>query len=123
MWRGTRQAIIQRHDFYVEQVKKRVISHFSDVEVEAERFADTEYDRLCSLPGDEDSDLSIAAEIAEEHGQQLYLLLYDLRRQMLLGALAGCFHQRDVELRDFLEAEFLQYSNEAREIVWGPANF
>lgn len=115
MWSETRSRILKRHDFYVGQVKARVLSHFVDIEGEAKRFAEAEYDRLRSLRGEND-DQSEAFDRAES----LYGLLHDLRKQMLLGALAGCFHQWDKELREFLERELACTVKEevARRYAW-----
>jgi hypothetical protein len=100
MWSETRAHILKRHDFYVGQIKARVLSNFVDIEGEARRFAEAEYERLGSIRG-EDGDQSEALDRAQSLGEQLD----DLRKQMLLGALAGCFHQWDKELREFLERE------------------
>jgi hypothetical protein len=60
------------------------------------------------------------AEIASDGGQAFYGLLSDLKRQMLLGALAGLYHQWDKELRDFVEHELRHdlESKAAAKIAW-----
>lgn len=106
MWSGTRRSLLARHDFYVEQVKARVLSHFEgDLSEEAERYTDEEYERLGSMYGGEDSDMAAIAETAIERGQEFYGLLSDLKKQTMLGALAGLYHQWDKDLRDFVEQE------------------
>lgn len=47
---------MQRHDFYIAEVRRRVIKQFSDAESEAERFGELEYERLSSEPSDEPND-------------------------------------------------------------------
>jgi len=49
MWSGTRRRIIGRHDFYVEQVRARVLAQFRNIEAEAERYAESGHDRLDSF--------------------------------------------------------------------------
>ena len=67
MWHGIRRRLLQRHDFYVAEVRRRVIKQFSDVEGEAERFGGLEYERLSSEPSDELNDpYDALAVIAEE---------------------------------------------------------
>lgn len=116
MWSGARARILDRHDFYVTQVKRRVLGHFADIEAEAKRFADSEYDRLGSMPFGEDGDMSTVAEAALDRAQSFYGLLDDLRRQMLLGALAGCFK----ELRDFIARELRHTikAEDAQQFAW-----
>ncbi len=115
MWSETRAHILKRHDFYVSQVKARVLSNFVDIEGEATRFAEMEYERLCSIRG-EDDDQGEALDRAESLCEQLH----DLRKQMILGALAGCFHQWDKALREFLERELACTVEKkiARQYAW-----
>ena len=123
MWHGSRQVLLERHDFYVAEVKRRVIAQFSDIEGEAERFGEAEYERLGDMPGDEYSDMAVIAEMATERAHGLYSLLSDLKEQMLLSALAGMYHQWDKELRHFVERE-LRHNYESgfvEKIVWDAA--
>lgn len=123
MWQGVRQHILQRHDFYVEQVRTKVFSQFHDIEGQAEAFANSEYDRLGSLPANcDDIDMSAIAELANDRAQELYGLLSDLNKQLVLGALAGVYHQWDKDLRDFIERELAHnYETDyVRKIVWDP---
>lgn len=64
--------------------------------------------------------MGAVAETANEHGQNLYSLLHDLRKQMLLSALAGCYHQWDKELREFIEGELSKTfkHDDAKRIAW-----
>jgi hypothetical protein len=120
MWRGARQVLLERHDFYVTQVKRRVIAQFSDIEGEAERFGEAEYERLGDMPGDEYGDMAVIAEMAAERAHSLYGLLSDLKEQMFLGAVAGMYHQWDKDLRHFIERE-LRHNYEkgsVEKIVW-----
>ena len=45
---GVRQLFLARHDFYMEQVKARVLRNFDNMEKDADRVADEIYDRLGS---------------------------------------------------------------------------
>jgi hypothetical protein len=118
MWSETRKRILERHDFYIAQTKARVLANFADIAGDAEKFARTEYDRLGAKYSEEPDH---AAEWAYERGQQFGALLDDLRKQTFLGALAGCFHQWDKELRGFLEHELLHNDFDAEGVqkkVW-----
>lgn len=120
MMDSVRDYFIERHDFYVTEVKRRVLSNFADIEGEANRFADAEYQRLGRLPARDDVDMADLADTAEDRAQNFYTLLDDLREQSLLGALAGSFHQWDKELREFLERELTHtMSNEdSAKFAW-----
>jgi hypothetical protein len=122
MWVGQRRLILEKHDFYVEQVKKRVLTQLQDIEGEADRFSEVEYKRLGSLPGDGNSEMDEIAETALDRGHAFYSMLSDLRKRMLLGALAGLYHQWDKELRDFVEHELrhdIDFGTAAR-YAWDP---
>jgi hypothetical protein len=105
MWHGNRRRYLERHDFYVEQIKERVFSQFRDIEEQAKAYGGAAYESLCSMPGDENTDLADLAESAHDQSVDFYMMLGDLKKQVLLGALAGLYHQWDKDLRDFLEHE------------------
>ena len=122
MYSGIRKRILKRHDFFVEQVRARVFSQFQDIEKEAEAHADNQYRWGGSLPAREDVDMSDVAEWAWEQGVQRYELLSDLKKQIVLGALAGLYHQWDMDLREFVEAELRHdiRPKDAAKAAWDP---
>ena len=122
MYSGIRKHILRRHDFFVEQVRTRVFSQFRDIEGEAQAHADNQYHWGGSLPARDDIDMSDVAEWALEEGIERYELLSDLRKQIILGALAGLYHQWDKDLREFVEAE-LRHDirlGDAAKVAWDP---
>lgn len=121
MWSGIRRLFLQRHDFYVNQVREKVFVQFQDVSAQAEAYANSEFDRLGSSPSTgDDVDVATIAEWATDRGQEYYGLLSDLRKQMVLGALAGIYHQWEKDLRDFIEKELRHHYESAslRELIW-----
>ncbi len=120
LWEGTRRSILERHDFYVDQVRARVLEPFADIEGEAVRYADREFERLGKVVNPETSDEGEVAEMANARAQEHYNLLSDLKMQVWLGALAGLFHQWDKDLREFLELELAHYvtRDEAQKLAW-----
>ena len=123
MWKGIKQRILQRHDFYVRQVREKVFVQFKDIESEAEAYTDKEYERIGSMPAaSDDIDMSVVAEWANDRGQEYYGLLSDLKKQMVLGALAGIYHQWDKDLREFIERELAHNyeKNHVLKIAWDP---
>ena len=101
---GVRQLFLARHDFYMEQVKLRVLRNFDQMEKDADRVADEIFDRLGSEYS-EDGDMAAAAENAHEHGLEFYMLLSNMKTQTSLGAMASLYHQWDKDFRDFMEHE------------------
>jgi hypothetical protein len=122
MWSGTREIILKRHDFFVAEVKSRVLTHFQDIEDEAEKYAESEYERLGSLWCGEHVDVADVAEAATGRGQEFYGLLLDMKVQMTLGALSTLYHQWDKDLRNFVERELNQcfVREDVVKICWGP---
>jgi hypothetical protein len=118
MFHRIREHILERHNFYVEQVQRRILSQFPDIESEAEEYANNEYQRLASAPAREDVDLSDIAEYAHDRATEHYELLSDLKKQTLLGAIAGVYHQWDKELRDFVERELTHDVQDPEKHAW-----
>jgi hypothetical protein len=87
MFVGNRRIYLERHDFYVEQVRARVLAQFRDIETEAQQHSETIYNELAESPGDGSIDLSEVADWARESGQERYELLDDLKNQILTSKL------------------------------------
>ena len=120
LWSGWRGRLTKRHEFYVSQVKSRLLTQFDDIEGEADRFGEAEYNRIGQLPGSYDFDMADVADAATDSSQELYSLLNDLKDQTILGAIAGMYHQWDKDLRDFLENELRHYLDQStlRKVTW-----
>jgi len=118
LYRGLRDNIIERHDFYVEQVKKRLFSAFQNIEEEAETYANETYDRMGRYASEYD-DPALYAEAAHDAAIDHMWMLGELHKQVILGALAGMYHQWDKELRDFITRE-LRYTTteETERTIW-----
>jgi hypothetical protein len=118
---GDRRAHFQqRHGFYCEQVKTRIFSQFENIGAEADAHMEKEYDRLGSICSPDEDGACAAAEMAESSAGSLYSLLLDLKKQTILGALAGMYHQWEKDLRHFIERELshdIEHA-EARKIAW-----
>jgi len=115
-----KRSIVQAHDFYVEQVNKRVIAQFQDMEGDADRYAKAEYERLSARYGREDADPADVAESAHDNAVGYYSLLHDLRQQVILGAVAGPYHQWEKQLREFIVRELAHEVKRdlATEFAW-----
>lgn len=120
MTRDMKRWIIEAHDFYVVQIRQRVVAQFQDMEGEADRYAQAEYERLGSSPGWGDGDMASIAEDAHDNAVKYYSLLADLRQSVIIGALAGLFYQWEKQLRDFIQMELTHETprDDAVKIAW-----
>jgi hypothetical protein len=107
MWRGIRERLIDRHDFFVTQVQARVFAQFQDIDGEADRYIEEEYHQIGRRSHPDDDGVA-AAEAARDAGYGYHGLLTELHQQMILASLAGLYHQWDKDLRDFVERELRQ---------------
>ena len=118
-----RPRLLEQHDFYVAQTNHRVLAQFRDLEADTDRYAEAEYKRLLTQPGDESTDIAVLTETAHDNAVGYYGLLADLQQQVILGALAGLYHTWEKELRDFIECELMREVERAQviEVAWqGP---
>src|SRR5579871_2176214 len=104
MYTAERRHIIERHDFYVDQIKKRLFLSFQNIDGEADAHANEVFHQMGRYASEYD-DPTIYAEAAYEAAIEHVQLLADLHNQVILGALAGVYHQWDKELRKFMVRE------------------
>lgn len=120
LWSGARGHIIELHGFYVEQIKSRILRQFDDLEAEADKHGQATHERIGARFGYGNVDEADVAEAAYDELIAHFLALTDLRKQVLLGGLAGMFHQWDKTLREHLERELAHYFDRAKieKEVW-----
>ena len=120
MWGPFRQSLIERHQFYFAQARKRLLSQFPDLEAEADqaseewlKAAEPHFDPERHSPED-------FYEAALESGSELYELLNDLQERTRLSVLAGMFHEWDKQLRDWLvrEIQHWHHGENVAQKVW-----
>lgn len=105
MWSGTRGILLERHRFHVEQVRLQQFAQFRDIDGEADRYADATYERIGALPSHGEHDVADISEAAWDEAIGFHGQLTDLRKQIILNAIAGMFHQWDKDLRGFIDRE------------------
>ena len=123
LWSGERELFISRHDFYVEQVKSRILCNFEHMEEEANRVAEEVYERMGQVPSyDGYWDMSDIAETARDHGIEFWMMLHDLKIQTFLGSLASLYHQWDKDFRGFMERQLSHTYDRSQvsELCWHP---
>lgn len=119
---ATRDMFVEKHRFYAEQVRERLLSQFNDLEGDADRYLAKKMDELSSLPSAGYEDDSHIPEMAYDASISHYSQLADLKKQVLLGSLAGMYHQWDKDLREHLDRELSHYTDKAwiAKHVWRP---
>lgn len=120
---ATREIMLERHDFFFGEVQSRVLAQFANVDGEADAYLKEEFERLRRRFDDGRHDEADVAEWAHDAAIGFHALLTDLRKQMLLGALAGLYHQWEKDLRDFLERELVRSfeREDVEKLVWKPS--
>ncbi|MCW2392266.1 hypothetical protein [Sphingobium sp. B11D3A] len=107
-----RSIILNRHRFYVKQVRKRLFSQFDDLEGQADQYKDELLGALSQSPQYQFREEPDLAEWAYDEAIGHYGQLVDLKKQVLLSSIAGMYHQWDKELREFLELELRHYTSQ-----------
>ena len=116
-----RKRLLDMHDFFVKQVKARVLRNFDNIEEEALRLSVEVYNQA-QAGYSEDGDMGAAAdETAVNHGVKFYHLLTNLKIQTSLGALASLYHQWEKDFREFMASKLSLNNNDRakkRKSVW-----
>jgi len=100
-------------DALVEALEGRLLLTFSGVEQEAEQKAEEEWEKLCSLPAEnEDGDLSDAAEQASEAGLRYYQLMMGLQQGLVNLFAVALYHLYEQQLMFFHRKEVLHPAEE-----------
>ncbi|MER9764158.1 hypothetical protein [Mesorhizobium sp. M0138] len=105
MWGPHRLSLIKGHQFYVEQVRKRLLSQFANMEAEAEKASEELVEQSSGRFDPDRHDPSEFYEAANDAGIEFYQLLSDMRDQTRLNVIAGMFHEWEKQLRDWLVRE------------------
>ncbi|MCM2438505.1 hypothetical protein HGO34_02080 [Agrobacterium vitis] len=105
MWGPFRQSLIKGHLFYVEQARKRLLSQFDEIEVDADQAAEEWLEQSGQHFDPDRHDPGDFYEAANDVGIEFYGLLSGMREQTRLSAVAGMFHEWDKQLRDWLARE------------------
>lgn len=97
-----RQALIEEHQFYVDQARKRLFSQFETIDADAYEAADAWLEKMGgrSHPDGDDADdfYNAAHEVAERFAGQLH----EMRGQIRMAIVAGMFHLWEKNFRRWL---------------------
>lgn len=100
-----RNDAVAEHRFYVEEAKKRLLSQFENISVEADQAEQSHWDASGQFFDPECHDEGSLAEAARDHGIVFYQLLTEMHGRTRLSVVAGMYHHWDKRLRRFLVRE------------------
>ena len=97
-----RESALAHVTAFCDCVVVDVMPAIGNIEERAEQIADSEYERLCSLPAGEycDGDMAAAAEAANDKGTHFFQTMAAVRQSVLNLFAAGLFHLVEQELAD-----------------------
>lgn len=87
-----RDVYIPAIEYFSNSFFQRLLPAFGNLESEADQISEKEFQRLLSLPGDENDDGAELAEITEEVGICWYKSMYNMRQATINLQAVGIFH-------------------------------
>lgn len=120
MWMPHRKSIIEKHRFYVDQARSRLLSQFGNIESEAEKAGSDWLERASHNFNSERDSPEDFYGAAEDESISFYQLLEEMRDNTRLSVVAGLYHEMDKQLRDWMERELnkLHGGDEVRKRIW-----
>jgi len=94
-----RRVLLEPHDFYVSQAKKRLLSQFNKISREADEVEQQRYEKPGQFFDPDRDDPADSYEAAYQKGIAHYFALDEMRNTVTLAMTAGMFHQFDKTLR------------------------
>lgn len=121
--RHFRQVFVAEIHALVAVLEDRLLPTFANVEGEANKKAEEEWERLGSLPGRDDIDMDDLAEKAFEVGLGHYGMMTGLRQGLLNMFAAALFHLYEQQIMSFHRREVLHPAEENDPQLLKPAIF
>lgn len=105
MWYFVREILLNKHDFFVKQVEFRVFDNFNEAAItkDAEKAVEEFYERRRLTSCSEGADDADIAQDAHEHGGDLYIMLTEMKNQVVFATLASLYHQWEKDIRNYME--------------------
>ncbi len=124
MWEHDREQLITRHNFYIDQVEKQLLSQFSNLGEKADKYEKEWRDKAGQNFDPDRHDPAYLYDRAYDEGINFYIMLEEMRNRMRMSVIAGMFHEWDKQLRSWLadEIHHWKHGDRAKEAVW-KANF
>lgn len=98
--------ILEPHEFYVSEARRRLLAQFSDIDREAQEAEEQYLERTGQYFDPDRDDPADACERAYHEGVSHWLALHEMHNTVTLALTAGMFHQFDKALREKTVREF-----------------
>lgn len=119
---GYRDQLVEKHVFYVQQAKKRLLEQFTDAAIsqEADGVADASWIRRGQNFNPDYDDPADGAEDAYHDGVWRYQLLMELRDNVRLNIVSGFFHTWEKTLREWVvrQVQFWHRGETVKVELW-----
>jgi hypothetical protein len=124
MWQPLREHLIARHNFFMEQAQKRLLTQFQNIEAEADEYGNNWLSGHNHYFDPDRHDPGSFLEQAYDESIGFYSLLSDMQINTRLSVVAGMFHEWDKQLRDWTLSEInhWHHGEAVKKAVW-KANF
>lgn len=110
--RFIRNQLTRQITMFVENIEGRLLPTFHDIESEAEKVQEQEWDRLCSSCASPDIDPADLAERAHDTGLDYYTMVSGVKQSLLNVSATSLYHLFEQQLLFFLRREILHPSEE-----------
>ena len=110
--RFIRDQLTHQITIFVENVEGRLLPTFHDIESEAEKVQEQEWDRLCSSCSSPDIDPADLEEKARDAGIDYYMMVSGVKQSLLNVSATSLYHLFEQQLLFFLRREILHPSEE-----------
>ena len=110
--RFIRNQLTRQITIFVQNIQDRLLPTFRDIENEAEKVQEQEWDRLCSSYASPDIDPADLAEKARDAGIDYYTMVSGVKQSLLNVSATSLYHLFEQQLLFFLRREILHPSEE-----------
>jgi len=107
-----RNQFIHQATMFVENLETRILPTFNNIENEAKKVEEQEWDRLCSSCASPDIDPADLAEKAHDAGLNYYTMVSGVKQTLLNVSATSLYHLFEQQLLFFLRREILHPSEE-----------
>ena len=120
IWEPFRQNLIARHQFYIEQATKRLLSQFPNIEQEATEYEEKYLEKISQHFDPDKHDEGDLYEEVENEGMEFYEMLEDMLSRTRLSVIAGMYHEWEKQLKDWMTGEIIKWhtGQEVKKAVW-----
>ncbi|WP_368525458.1 hypothetical protein [Enterobacter asburiae] len=112
--------ILEPHEFYVSEAKRRLLTQFNDIDREAQEVEERALEVFGHNFDPDRDDPADAYEWAYQKNVSHWLALYEMHNTVTLALAAGMYHQFDKTLREKMIREFSHWNDREfiNQVIW-----